>query len=242
MTRLCGFDRFDHSAGRFQLGQMAHVWQGNQNCADGLCQSLPTGNGNPRIVFAPQDGNRAPHIGELVFERAGKRFVGKGELRIKRHLPLFRDPGRDHCFQICLIEVSHQGTLDVGLDDSGVYMLRQAKKRFGMLAHMVEEVRPPRPHGDNVHQSQMTIIATCEKMRPQRDGPAIACRRLLADLAEDVPGRPQRLVLWIDQESNLVLRTVLYTRMLAGRRAAVVVTTHQTDLPFDETFFTPESQ
>jgi hypothetical protein len=44
-------------------------------------------------------------------------------------------------------------------------MLRQAAKRVDMPTDVIEEVRAPRLHGNNVHQDQRGVFGTVQQMR-----------------------------------------------------------------------------
>ena len=62
--------------------------------------------------------------------------------------------------------------LDIRLHDRAVDMRREALEGVDVLPHVIKELRPPRPHRDDVNQNVALEVAPMQQMCTQRRRPA----------------------------------------------------------------------
>ena len=71
-----------------------------------------------------------------------------------------------------MIDLADKCTPDIGFDHRLVDMRRQAAESIDMPSDVIEEVRTPRPHRDDVHQDVLLEVTAVKQMRAQRGGAA----------------------------------------------------------------------
>lgn len=157
----------------FELWQVSSAGQGVEPCGWHLLvwgtASVP---GDPGIGLAPEDEGGAADLTEHRFDFCGIALVCLGELAVEADLPPFGEPGHHERLQIFEIETPCQGTLDVSTHHGFMNMRRQAREGLDVPTHMVEEVRPPGPERDNVHEDQSAQFPAEEEVGPKHRGAA----------------------------------------------------------------------
>src|SRR5438445_8900238 len=151
----------------FELRQVADAGQCFEHCLrDQRMKRFASLQRDPWIVLAPDYFYRTPNIPEHRLDLGGIFFVGLRELPIEASSSLLGKPRLDKLLEISRVDVVYDRPLDVGLHERSMDMRRQAQKGIHMATDMIEELRSPRAHRDDIHQNIPLEVAAMQQMRP----------------------------------------------------------------------------
>src|SRR5688500_5322881 len=127
---------------------------------------------DPWIVLAPDDFDRTSNIPKRRLDLGGMLFVRLRELPIEAPSSLPGKPRLDQLLKVTGLHVVDDRALEASLHDRPVEMRRQPQKCIHMATDIVEELRPPGSHRDDIHQNIRVEVAAMQQMRSQRRRPA----------------------------------------------------------------------
>ncbi|MNL35932.1 hypothetical protein D3C87_1579940 [compost metagenome] len=136
-----------------------------------LLQGAPAFDGNPLIVFAPENLHRAANRRVQALGLAGVALVHLGDLPIKRRLPRITQPRLHIGCEFIVGDFALDRSANVSRHDGSLNVVGQPTERRFMLTHVLHERRAPGRQCHRVDQCQAAVILAVQKMRAQ-DGSA----------------------------------------------------------------------